>query len=130
MKKVYLVFGLLLVAGIVMLINAASDVSTYGSFKDANQSGAKVKIVGKLSKDKDITYDPSKDANYFSFYITDNNGDESKVVLHSAKPQDFELSESIVVTGKMKGDVFEASDMLLKCPSKYKDEEIEVKSKL
>ena len=50
-------------------------------------------------------------------------------MLLAAKPQDFELSEQIVLTGKMQGDVFMASDMLMKCPSKYKDEEIYIKSK-
>jgi len=37
------------------------------------------------------------------------------------------MSEQIVVTGKMDGDVFKASEILMKCPSKYKDEEIAVK---
>jgi cytochrome c-type biogenesis protein CcmE len=55
------------------------------------------------------------------------DGEEKKVVLNAAKPQDFELSEQIVITGKMKGDEFHASDLLMKCPSKYKDEEIYIK---
>jgi cytochrome c-type biogenesis protein CcmE len=29
----------------------------------------------------------------------------------------------------MEGDIFQASDMLLKCPSKYKDQEIYVREK-
>jgi len=33
----------------------------------------------------------------------------------------------IVVTGTMKGDNFVADENLLKCPSKYKDEEIYLK---
>jgi cytochrome c-type biogenesis protein CcmE len=45
-----------------------------------------------------------------------------------SKPQDFERSEQIVLTGKMKGDEFVATDILMKCPSKYKDEEIYLKS--
>jgi cytochrome c-type biogenesis protein CcmE len=58
----------------------------------------------------------------------DSKGMEKKVILFAAKPQDFELSEQIVVTGQMKGEVFYASDLLMKCPSKYKDEEIYIKS--
>ncbi|MFN5363918.1 MAG: cytochrome c maturation protein CcmE [Bacteroidota bacterium] len=49
--------------------------------------------------------------------------------MHAAKPQDFERSESIVLTGEMSGDVFQASEMLLKCPSKYKDQEVYVREK-
>jgi cytochrome c-type biogenesis protein CcmE len=71
---------------------------------------------------------PEKDPNYFSFYIKDTKGEERKVVLLASKPQDFELSEQIVVTGKMKGDTFVATDLLVNCPSKYKDEEIYIKS--
>ena len=48
-------------------------------------------------------------------------------MLLAAKPQDFELSEQIVLTGEMRGEAFVASDMLMKCPSKYKDEEIYIK---
>jgi cytochrome c-type biogenesis protein CcmE len=48
--------------------------------------------------------------------------------LRATKPQDFERSEQIVLTGSMNGDTFEASDMLLKCPSKYKDQEIYIRS--
>ena len=76
-----------------------------------------------------MEYNPSKDPNYFSFYVVDNNQEEHKVVLLAAKPQDFELSEQIVITGEMRDDVFMASDMLMKCPSKYKDEEGYVKGK-
>ena len=59
--------------------------------------------------------------------MKDDEGLEKKVILNQSKPQDFEMSESIVVTGKMKGDSFVADEILLKCPSKYKDEEIYLK---
>ena len=36
-----------------------------------------------------------------------------------SKPQDFEKSEQIVVIGKMEAGNFVASDILMKCPSKY-----------
>lgn len=127
-KKVYIIAGLLLVAGIALLINASRDMSTYSTFKDAAFSEMSVKIVGQLSKDKEIFYNPVEDPNYFSFYMRDADGVENKVVMLTKKPQDFELSEQIVLTGQMKGEEFLATDMLMKCPSKYKDEEIYIKS--
>ena len=60
--------------------------------------------------------------------MRDDAGQVRKVILRAGKPQDFERSEQIVLTGEMKDDVFEASDMLLKCPSKYKDQEIYIRS--
>ena len=46
---------------------------------------------------------------------------EKKVILEKTKPQDFERSEQIVLIGKVEGDEFHASEILLKCPSKYND---------
>ena len=127
MKKIHLVGIIVIGIAIGLLVSLSSDVSTYASFEDALKSGNRVKIAGTLSKDKTMHYDPIKDPNYFSFFLKDMNGEERKVVLLSEKPQDFELSEQIVLTGQMKGDEFVATDMLMKCPSKYKDEEIYLK---
>ncbi len=118
----------MIAVAIGMLISASDDMTTYSNFSDAINSGEKVKIAGQLAKDKEMYYNPEEDPNYFSFYVKDANGMEKKVILNAAKPQDFELSEQIVLTGKMKGEDFYASDMLMKCPSKYKDEEIYIKS--
>lgn len=128
MKKIHLIGILMIGVAIVLLTTAAEDVSTYATFKEAVASGEKVKIAGQLSKDKEMLYNPEEDPNYFSFYIKDGAEEERKVVLLAAKPQDFELSEQIVLTGKMKGEEFVATEMLMKCPSKYKDEEIYIKS--
>lgn len=124
MKKIHIAgIGILLVA-IALIFTASQDFSTYASFSDAEASQSEVKIVGELAKDKEIYYDPAEDPNYFSFYVIDKDGETRKVVMNRAKPQDFEMSEQIVVTGKLKGETFFATDILLKCPSKYKDEEI------
>lgn len=128
MKKIHIVAILMIVGAIVLLTNAAGDVSTYANFSDAEKNGQRVKVAGTLSKDKEMEYKPEVDPNYFSFYIKDGDGVERKVVLLGAKPQDFELSEQIVLTGSMKGETFIATEMLLKCPSKYKDEEIYIRT--
>lgn len=104
-------------------------MSTYSTFDDAITTGETVKIAGELAKDKEMYYDAEKDPNYFSFFLKDADGKENKVVLLASKPQDFERSEQVVVTGYMKDGDFLATDMLMKCPSKYKDEEIYVRSK-
>lgn len=114
-------------AGIIVFLSISKDVSTYASFEVAEKSGQTSKIVGQLSKDKPMIYDPENTPNEFTFFMKDADGLEKKVVLNKPKPQDFEMSEQIVVTGKIDGDVFKASEILMKCPSKYKDEEIAVK---
>lgn len=126
MNRNIIIALVLIVAGIAVFVNASKDVSTYANFEQAN-AGDRVKIVGQLSKDKPMVYNPQNNPNEFSFYMKDNEGVEKKVVLLKPKPQDFEMSEQIVVTGQMEGDVFNANEILMKCPSKYKDEEIAVK---
>jgi cytochrome c-type biogenesis protein CcmE len=124
MKKIYIVAVIMVVAAIGLLVNAAGDTSTYASFEEADSRGGKVKIAGQLAKDQEMYYDPEKNPNYFTFYLTDAKGEQRKVILLREKPQDFEMSEQLVLTGKMKDGTFVASEMLMKCPSKYKDEEI------
>ena len=78
-------------------------------------------VVGKHSKNKESIYNPEKNANEFSFYMIDNQGIEKRVILYKPKPQDFERAEQIVLIGKMKEGTFHASEILMKCPSKYND---------
>lgn len=127
-KKIHIISLIMIVAAVVLLLSASKDMSSYATFSQAEKSAQPVKVVGTLSKDKEMQYDPALDPNYFSFYVKDGDGRECKVILNDAKPQDFEMSEQIVVTGQMKHGNFVASDLLMKCPSKYKDEEISVRS--
>ena len=129
MKKTHiLAIGILAIA-IGILITASKDVTTYANFAQATQSGDKVKLVGQLVKDRPVEYDPEKNADFLAFWVRDDAGEIRRVELNAAKPQDFERSESIVLTGEMKGETFAAAEMLLKCPSKYKDQEIYVREK-
>jgi len=128
MKKIYIINILVILVGIFLLFSASKDMSTYGTFDVANQSGKRMKIAGELVKDKPMHYDPEVDANAFSFFMEDADGKDAKVILTQAKPQDFERSEQAVVTGSMENGIFIADEVQLKCPSKYKDEEINLRN--
>lgn len=128
MTKIYIAAIFLIAGGVLFFSMSGKDLTTYTTFEQAGQTSQKVKIAGQLAKDKEMIYDPQVDPNHFTFFVRDNDGQERKVVLNAAKPQDFELSEQVVLTGRMKGDEFHASELLMKCPSKYKDEEIKIKS--
>ena len=123
MKKSYIIAMVLIAVAFAAIISTVSDSGTYANFTEAASHEGKVfHVVGKLNRDKPYEYHPEKNANLFTFYLYDNNGNERKVLLNKAKPQDFHKSEQIVIIGKMKGEDFIASDILLKCPSKYADE--------
>ncbi|MEJ7694802.1 cytochrome c maturation protein CcmE [Daejeonella sp.] len=126
MKKSSIAGMIIIAIAICVIISTYADSSTYGSFTDARQTASELHVVGQLNKEKELFYNPVQDANYFSFYLKDNDGKECKVVFGGSKPQDFERSEQIVLTGKMVGDEFHASKILMKCPSKYTEDEVEV----
>jgi cytochrome c-type biogenesis protein CcmE len=121
------IIGIIIIAiAIGVIISTYADSSTYGSFNDAVQTQEELHVVGQLNKERQLIYNPQQNANYFAFYMKDNDGKECKVVFSGTKPQDFERSEQIVLTGKMVGSEFHASKILMKCPSKYTKDQIEV----
>ncbi|MFD0750083.1 cytochrome c maturation protein CcmE [Mucilaginibacter calamicampi] len=120
------ILGLVVIAiAIGVVISLYGSASTYGSFADARETSSELHVVGKLNLQKELHYEPVKDANYFSFYIIDEKGEECKVEFSGAKPQDFERSEQVVMVGKMEGNKFHASHITLKCPSKYTNDKVE-----
>jgi cytochrome c-type biogenesis protein CcmE len=120
MKKSHIIALVLIAVAIAAILSTLSDASTYASFSVAGENPQKTyHVVGKLNKEKPLEYNPQENANLFTFFLVDNDGKETKVVLEKSKPQDFEKSEQIVVIGKMEGSSFHASDVLMKCPSKY-----------
>ncbi len=125
MKKTS-ILGLVVIAiAVGVIISLYGSASSYGSFADARNTTDELHVVGRLNLQKELYYDPVKDANYFSFYIKDEKGEECKVEFSGAKPQDFERSEQVVMVGKMEGNKFHASHITLKCPSKYTNDKVE-----
>jgi cytochrome c-type biogenesis protein CcmE len=121
------IIGIIIIAiAIGTIISTYADSSTYGTFADAQETTSELHVVGQLDKERELVYNPKKDANYFAFYMKDNNGKQCKVVFNGTKPQDFERSEQIVLTGKMVEGEFQASKILMKCPSKYNKDQVEV----
>lgn len=114
-----------------LIVFSASDFSTYDSIGSAKQKQGKfVHLIAKLDLTQPIEYNPAVDANFLSFYAVDSLGGKTKVVYHNSKPADLEKSERVVLKGKMRGDVFECKDILLKCPSKYKDDKKQLEKTL
>jgi cytochrome c-type biogenesis protein CcmE len=125
MKKTSIIIIVLIAVAIGAIVSSYGDASTYESFSVAAENpDHEYHIVGSLDKTKEKFYDPKTDANYFSFYLIDEKGEERKVVYRAPEPQDFERSEKIVIIGKMNGEQFEANKILLKCPSKYTDNQV------
>ncbi len=129
MKKTNIAILVLIAISIVVLISYTGDLTTYETISSAKQKEGKfVNLIAKLDKRQPVEYDAVKNPNYLVFTAVDSLGNSIKVVYHNNKPTDMEKSDRIVLKGKMQGDHFECKDILLKCPSKYKDDPNAAKS--
>ncbi len=125
--KIRYIIGILtaLVFVIVALLSYDTSAIEYSNFQSAKQSGKKVQIIGSWVKDQPTNYDPDK--NLFSFHMNDKENNASKIVFSGPRPNNFEIANYFVVTGKYNGDEFLASDILTKCPSKYEGKSEDLK---
>lgn len=123
MKSLHIFILVGIAAAIGVLLMYSADFSTYDTIGSAKQKQGKyVHLIARLDKTHPIEYDALKDPNYLSFYAVDSLGSGTKVIYHNTKPAELEQSDRVVLKGKMQGDVFECKEILLKCPSKYKDD--------
>jgi cytochrome c-type biogenesis protein CcmE len=121
------IVGLITIAICIgFLVSLNADTDTYSNFTEAASSNKEEHVMGYWEKSKGMHYDALKDPNHFAFFMKDEKGKVKKVVLSGTKPQDFERSEKIVLVGKMENDTFYASKILMKCPSKYNDNLVEI----
>ena len=119
---------------VIIIISTFGDASTYVTFskaKDVYESGSLTKfhVVGKLNKDEDNNIQglmKSDDKMSFTFQMIDEDGMKEKVFYGEPMPPDFLLSEQVVVIGGYENNTFVADDILLKCPSKYTEENITI----
>lgn len=120
MKKTHIAALIFVVIAVAAIITTVYDADTYASFAEARDyPGRQFHIIGELNPDKPIEEKIEQNTLTFSFYMFDSDGIESKVIYFGGKPQDFEKLDQIVLVGSYNHDNFVASQLLLKCPSKY-----------
>ncbi len=131
MKKIHIALLILIAATIAVLISFMGTLSTYDSVQTAmKKKGKTVSIIARLDRTQPIEYDAVKNPNFLSFVAYDSLGSNMKVIYRKEKPTNLEHSERLVLKGKMSDDHFECSEILMKCPSKYKDDMNEAKKNL
>lgn len=120
---VVVVIGLILGA-----VNFMESNVEYADFAVAEQTGKKVQVKGEWMKEMESGFNADKAQ--FTFFMKDDHDRVVKIVLEGAKPNNFELAESVVAKGKYMGDHFHATEVLTKCPSKYEGDSESVKRAL
>jgi cytochrome c-type biogenesis protein CcmE len=134
MKKSHLFIIIVIAMAIAIIATTAGDASTYVNFDTAEQlakSGSKkdIHVVGELKKDAQgnvVGIREGADRVSFSFIMVDDNGREQTVFYNEPMPTDLIKSEKVVVIGSYAGEDFNASKILLKCPSKYQEENVKI----
>lgn len=121
MKKTHIAIIVVIALAVGAIMATINDASTYVGFDRAWENpGTKYTVIGYLDKEAPMDYNPR--ANRFSFVATDKEGRSQKVFYNQPKPQDFERSEEITMKGYATDTAFVASEILMKCPSKYNEQ--------
>lgn len=124
MKKIHIILLVLVAAAIAILVSFLKTTTTYDTVDTAKSKPGKfVHLMAKWDKTAPLEYDAIKNPNYLAFTAIDSLGQKVNVVYHNPKPENFELSERLVMKGKYNEGIFECQSIQTKCPSKYKDED-------
>lgn len=125
MKKTQIVVIIFIAVALSIVVLWANDTGEANSFSAAfEEPGKEFMVKGELDRTAKIEYDPTLNSEMTTFTMVDEAGDKRIVKLAQAKPYDFERSETVVIHGKAVGDEFHAHKVLLKCPSKYDQENV------
>jgi cytochrome c-type biogenesis protein CcmE len=138
MKKTHIIAIVLLAVAAAIIFSTGEEASEYVNFEKALKLSKQGKsnnihVVGELKKDAagnilGMKYDPVKNPNYFEFVLIDEQKKEETVYYFAPKPADLDKSEKIVVIGSYnKKEKFVIDQILLKCPSKYPEQQKNLK---
>ncbi len=116
-KKLKIVIGIIVILffsiyGFITLLSSKIDYVDFNTA--AKHPGKEFEVRGKWLKDMEYKSDLE-----FVFFMKDDNNTIMKVIYEKPKPNNFEHAETIVVRGRVRENIFYASQILTKCPSKY-----------
>ena len=117
-RRLWYVIGGVVIAGFVAFgaTSFRESVTPYVGFEEAMRSPRRVQVAGELVKGS-ARFVP--DRGELEFRMRDHEGRTMLVRYHGPKPGNFEEATQVVVVGQAEGDVFQAEQLLVKCPSKY-----------
>ncbi len=122
MKPAYIIALVVIALSMVATLFAFSgSIARHVTIKEAlAQPGQSVQVPGKILKDT-VFYDAAKGELEFS--IQEMNGTRVMPVVYSQpKPENFDTATQVEAVGQYSNGVFHASNLLVKCPSKYNDQ--------
>ncbi len=114
--KIMLAIGLLVAGVAIGLTSFKQTMTPYIGFAEARSASGQVQVNGMLA-DKNYVMKPREQ--YLRFNLKDSKGEVMPVEYHGVIPGNFDQAVSVVAIGQFQRDHFEATQLLVKCPSKY-----------
>ncbi len=93
------------------------------NFDEAMQSPSRVQVAGKLVADSTAYHEENQE---LVFKMSDQNHREMVIRYKGVRPANFEDATQVVAVGSWNGEAFVASQLLVKCPSKYQGVDADV----
>jgi len=120
MKAKY-IFGIVIIVAFIIWAGISFDktLTPYVSIAEAKSRDTVVQVKGQRADNG--TFDTEK--NLFTFRLVDEQGEQITVVFDGAKPGNFEQASEVVCVGRYENGSFKAKEILVKCPSKYMEEQ-------
>jgi cytochrome c-type biogenesis protein CcmE len=118
------IFGIVIIVGFIIWAGVSFNktLTPYVSIAEAKASSDMVQVKGQRAGKG--TFDTEK--NLFTFGLIDDRGDKITVIFDGTKPGNFEQATEVVCVGKYVDGTFQAKEILVKCPSKYMEEQSQV----
>jgi len=120
MKAKYIIGIVIIVAFAILSVNSfKGSITPYVSISEAIESGESVQVKGERVGQAQFDIDE----NLFKFTLKDEAGKQIDVIYDGAKPGNFDQAIEVVCQGEYKDGKFHAKNILVKCPSKYQEED-------
>ncbi|MCS7296871.1 MAG: cytochrome c maturation protein CcmE [Bacteroidia bacterium] len=105
----------------LLLMSLGEELTIYTDFRTAAANPTKTyHIIAEWVERELSYYEPQKDAFYFR--ARDTLGNIRWVMYPDPKPINFDAAYRVVLIGQHRDSIFYAEKILMKCPSKYKEE--------
>ena len=122
--KLRYIIALVIILGFVIYgaVSLKTSLTPYVTFAEAKNAPQTVQVMGELEKSA-TRYDTTAGLLYFT--LKDSRGERLQVSYKGVRPGNFDQATQIVAIGDYKDKVFQADQLLVKCPSKYQGKEVQ-----
>lgn len=98
-----------------------TNLTPYVTFGEARQARGAVQVIAKLDKNS-IGHGQG---NTLNFVLVDDKNDRLPVQFSGPRAPNFDQAIQVTAIGKYDGQVFQADNLLVKCPTKYQGTDVQ-----